>query len=162
MATGRIDRPVRPWVVPTLFGEYTSTQYRLRETLRLTQDDISGHELGQSLPRIQSSVQGSVPLLSPPLPFVPASARSSDARVTSPPSPGELDRDILLPVSASDNKASEVASGAYPRCWHTKERHGDYCDRVVDVVPTVRQEPQDPMSAVIVSLCLFLFGHILA
>ena len=53
------------------------------------------------------------------LPLIPASARS-DARVPPPPppppSPSERDRDGSAPLSASDNKQSEVASSAYPRC----------------------------------------------
>jgi hypothetical protein len=43
----------------------------------------------------------------PPSLLVPASARPSDTRIPPPPIPGEWDRDVSAPVSASDNKASE-------------------------------------------------------
>ena len=43
--------------------------------------------------------------------------------------------------------------------WHTAWRLGDCCHRVVDAITIVRQDSQDPMSAVIVSL-FFLFGDI--
>jgi hypothetical protein len=87
-------------------------------------------------------------------PLVPASTRPPDARVPPPPSPGEWDRDGSVPVSASDNKSSEAASGAYPRCWHSKWPRGDCCHRVIDAITSIiGQDSEDLMSVMVVSLC---------
>ena len=138
--------------VATCRSEYISPQYRPRKTLRITQNGRSGHERGQSLPHIQ----------------VPCKVPSHYINaLLSHPSPLFLHR-LAPPMRASHLHQvpvgwTEMVRFRSPLLITKCRKSLAVPTRVVDGVPIVRQEPQEPqgpMSAVIVSLCHFLFGHI--
>ena len=141
--------------VATCRSEYISPQYRPRETLRITQNDRSGHERGQSLPHIQVPCK------------VPSHYTNALLSHDSHPSPLSLHQ--LAPSMRASHlhqvpvSWTEMVRFRSPLLITTCRKSLAVPTRVVDGVPIVKQEPQEPqgpMSAVIVSLCHFLFGHI--